>query len=194
VPTLPTATAEVTVDASPEDAFRIFTEEIGIWWRRNTPYWNDSERGLSVRIEPGVGGRFIEVYDLDSESGFEVGRVTAWEPGMRLALTWTQVGWPKGAATDLEITFESQGENTLVRLEQTGFERVGTATEDLREAYSGGWKQVLCWFADQVNRKEAQMTDGATQATTGKIVWFEIPARDTARARGFYGELFGWRF
>jgi predicted enzyme related to lactoylglutathione lyase len=38
------------------------------------------------------------------------------------------------------------------------------------------------------------MTDGATQATTGKIVWFEIPARDTARARGFYGELFGWQF
>jgi len=30
--------------------------------------------------------------------------------------------------------------------------------------------------------------------TAGKIVWFEVPAADTQRARGFYGELFGWSF
>ena len=30
--------------------------------------------------------------------------------------------------------------------------------------------------------------------TTGKIVWFELPAEDTSRARRFYGELFGWQF
>jgi hypothetical protein len=34
-----------------------------------------------VRIEPRVGGRFIEVYDVETDEGFEVGRVTAWEPG-----------------------------------------------------------------------------------------------------------------
>lgn len=40
-----TTTTEVTVDPSTEEAFRIFTEEIGLWWRRGTPYWNDAERG-----------------------------------------------------------------------------------------------------------------------------------------------------
>jgi hypothetical protein len=75
--TLPAATAEVVVDASLEDAFRAFTEEIGLWWRRGTPYWNDPERGLTIRIEPGVGGRFIEPYDLEAGTGLEVGRVTA---------------------------------------------------------------------------------------------------------------------
>jgi predicted enzyme related to lactoylglutathione lyase len=30
--------------------------------------------------------------------------------------------------------------------------------------------------------------------TDGKINWFEIPATDAARARGFYAELFGWQF
>ena len=50
--------------------------------------------------------RFIEVYDLDTGSGTEVGRVTTWEPGRRLGLTWTQVGWPPGASTELEITYE----------------------------------------------------------------------------------------
>jgi predicted enzyme related to lactoylglutathione lyase len=35
----------------------------------------------------------------------------------------------------------------------------------------------------------------ATQSeTAGKVVWFELPAKDTARATSFYGELFGWQF
>ena len=30
--------------------------------------------------------------------------------------------------------------------------------------------------------------------TAGKVVWFEVPAADTSRALGFYGDLFGWQF
>jgi uncharacterized protein len=30
--------------------------------------------------------------------------------------------------------------------------------------------------------------------TDGKITWFEIAGADGARARGFYGSLFGWQF
>jgi uncharacterized protein YndB with AHSA1/START domain len=156
VATLPAAVAEVHVDATPEEAFRIFTDEIGIWWRRGTPYWNDAERGLTVRIEPGVGGRFVEVYDLESGTGFEVGRVTAWEPGRRFAMTWTQVGWPDGVATDVEVTFEPAGGGTLVRLAQTGFERVGPEAESFRDGYSMGWREVLGWYARRVNAKEQQ--------------------------------------
>jgi uncharacterized protein YndB with AHSA1/START domain len=143
----PAARAQVTVPAPPEDAFTLFTEDIGLWWRRDTPYWNDRDRGLSVRIEPGVGGRFMEVYDLESGDGMEVGRVTAWEPGRRLGLTWTQAGWPPGAATALEITFEPAADGgTLVRLEHTGFDRVPGAI-DFIAGYDAGWKEVLGWFA-----------------------------------------------
>lgn len=145
------ARAEVMVEASPEEAFALFTEDIGLWWRRDTPYWNDRERGLSVRIEPGVGGRFIEVYDLETGSGMDVGHVTVWEPGRRLALTWTQVGWPKGASTELEITFEpTPSGGTVVRLEHTGFERVPGAI-DFIAGYDAGWKEVLGWFAEHAN-------------------------------------------
>jgi hypothetical protein len=28
----------------------------------------------------------------------------------------------------------------------------------------------------------------------GKVVWFELPAKDTKRAREFYGQLCGWQF
>jgi predicted enzyme related to lactoylglutathione lyase len=29
--------------------------------------------------------------------------------------------------------------------------------------------------------------------TAASLVWFEIPADDTARAKAFYGKLFGWK-
>ena len=151
------AEAEVIVDATPEDAFAIFTDEIGLWWRQNTRYWNDPDRGLYVRIEPGVGGRFLEVYDSETGTGFEAGRVTVWEPGRRLGLTWTQVGWPDGVATDIDVSFEPAGDGTRVRIEQSGFERVGPEADESRAGYSAGWKEVLGWFAERVNATE----DGA---------------------------------
>ncbi len=144
------ATAEVVVTATPEQAFAIFTDEIGLWWRTGTPYWNDRDRGRSVRIEPGVGGRFVEIQDLETGAGFEVGRVTAWEPGRRLALTWTQVGWPEGVLTDVEVTFAPVAEGTRVRVEHTGFERVPDA-ETFVSGYDGGWKELLGWFAERGN-------------------------------------------
>lgn len=142
----PIATAEVTVEATPDEAFALFTDEIGLWWRTGTPYWNDAERGLSVRIEPYVGGRFMEIYDLDTGEGFEVGRVTAYEPGSRLALTWTQADWPPATTTNIEITFEPADGGTRVRLEHSGFEQVPNAAA-FAGGYDQGWKEVLGWFA-----------------------------------------------
>jgi uncharacterized protein YndB with AHSA1/START domain len=146
------ARAEVIVEATPEEAFEIFTAEIGLWWRRDTPYWNDAERGLSIRIEPYIGGRFVEVWDVETGAGLEVGRVTAWEPGVRLALTWTQLGWPEDVSTEIEVRFEPAGDETVVRVEQTGFEKVPDAERYLR-GYDQGWKEVLGWFAERVQAR-----------------------------------------
>lgn len=146
------ARAEVVVAASPEEAFRIFTDEIGLWWRRDSMYWNDPERAVTIRIEPAVGGRFVEVDDLEAGTGFEVGRVTAWEPGSRLGFTWTQLGWPEGATTEIEVTFEPSDEGTLVRIEHTGFERLPDAERYL-QGYDTGWKTLLGWYAERVNAR-----------------------------------------
>ncbi|HEY4280161.1 MAG TPA: SRPBCC domain-containing protein [Conexibacter sp.] len=142
-----TARAEVVVAATPEAAFRLFTDEIGLWWRTGTMYWNDAERALVLRLEPGVGGRLLEVYDLDTGEGFESGRVTAWEPGRRLALTWTQLGWADGLSTDLNVTFEPVGDGTRVRVEHSGFERVPDG-EALSGGYGHGWVELLGWFTE----------------------------------------------
>jgi hypothetical protein len=69
-------------------------------------------------------------------------------------MSWTQVGWPEGVATDIEVTFEPVDQGTRVRLEHKGFERVGPEAASFRDGYSLGWTEVLGWFAEQINRKE----------------------------------------
>jgi uncharacterized protein YndB with AHSA1/START domain len=137
------ARAEVLVEATPEDAFRLFSDEIGLWWRRDGRYWNDPERAVSIRLEPGVGGRFLELYE-DDES-FQLGRVTAWEPGERLAVTWTQASWPDGVDTEVEVTFAPAGAATLVSVAHSGLDALGAAAV---AGYGAGWEELLGWLAE----------------------------------------------
>jgi uncharacterized protein YndB with AHSA1/START domain len=144
--------AHVEVGLAPAAAFELFTAEIGLWWRRDTPYWNDRDRAVSVHIEPWLGGRFLEVYDLDTGEGFEVGRVQVWRPGERLSLTWTQVGWPAGAHTVITITFTPIDDGTRVTLTHDGFDSLPAPRQGDRTGYAGGWPVILGWFADQARR------------------------------------------
>jgi hypothetical protein len=81
-------TASVEVGVDPETAFQIFTAEIDRWWRPGPINWYDSQRAVGTRIEPGVGGRWLEIYDEANEDVLEIGRITVWEPGRRLVLLY----------------------------------------------------------------------------------------------------------
>jgi uncharacterized protein YndB with AHSA1/START domain len=142
MPDSPFAEAKVTVPVPPGEAFRIFTADIGTWWKPGSIYWNDSDRGLRVEIEPFLGGRFREIYD-EAGSSYEIGTVTAWEPGVRLSVTWRQGSWESDATTDVDITFEPSAPGTLVTLRHSGFDRVGSTAE----GYDEGWAELLGWFA-----------------------------------------------
>lgn len=63
-------------------AFAAFTEELDLWWVRGPINHMASGRVVAMRCEPGVGGRLLEVYEDDA---LELGRITVWEPGQRLA-------------------------------------------------------------------------------------------------------------
>ena len=140
------ATASIRVAAAPELAFRVFTERIGSWWRRGTLYWNDRERGQRLEFEPGVGGRLLEVYEDDS---FEIGRVTAWEPGEHLSYTWREAGWGPGENTTVDIRFTPDGDGTLVSVRHGGWETV--SGPDRSGGYQQGWGELLGWYADAAN-------------------------------------------
>jgi uncharacterized protein YndB with AHSA1/START domain len=141
-----TATAAVEVACDPATAFAVFTADIASWWKRGTRYWNDPERARELRFEPGVGGRLIEVYDVATGEGFEIGRVLAWEPGKRLAFTWRQGNWPDAEFTEVEVRFEPAGDGTRVTIEHGGWERVPSAGPGTAEGYGHGWDELLGFY------------------------------------------------
>lgn len=113
------------VAASPERAFAVFTREIGLWWLPNMLFAFTSRPPGGLSFEPGPGGRFIESFP-DGEV-FEIGRVTAWEPGERLAFTWRQESFEDDQATRVEVRFEPVGEETRVTVEHFGWDAVPSA-------------------------------------------------------------------
>ena len=132
-----TATVEVTVDR--DTAFRIFTEEINEWWVRGPINFCDGARAAEIRFEPGVGGRFLEVYDDAAGDALEVGRITVWEPGRRLVYRSSLDD------TEVDIRFEATSGGTKVLLEQ----RLVPGGEVAH--FLSGWENVLGWFADRAD-------------------------------------------
>lgn len=102
-----TISSQVEVAVDPGTAFTVFTEELDLWWVRGPINHHAAGRMREMRCEPGVGGRLLEVYDDDA---LELARITAWEPGNRLA--WTS------SLDDVRTTvhFEQSGTGTLVRV------------------------------------------------------------------------------
>jgi uncharacterized protein YndB with AHSA1/START domain len=142
-----TAKAAVEVPCDPDTAFEVFTAQIGTWWKRGTRYWNDSAKGRELRFEPYVGGRLVEVYDLDTGEGFEVGRVLVWEPGKRLVFTWRQDDWAPSEFTEVEVRFEPTGNTTRVTVEHGGWDRVPAVGAGASEDYGNGWAELLGFYA-----------------------------------------------
>ena len=73
------------VRAAPEHSFEVFTRDIGLWWQPNDLLRFTPRSPGKVALEAGEGGRFTET--LANGKVFEIGHVTSWEPGGRLALS-----------------------------------------------------------------------------------------------------------
>lgn len=107
------------VSATPQRAFDVFTREIGQWWRPNGLF-RITPRGDGVlRFEGGEGGRLFTT--LADGKEFEIGRVTAWSPGARLAFTWRQATFSAGQETHVDVRFEAVGDETRVTVEHRGW-------------------------------------------------------------------------
>jgi uncharacterized protein YndB with AHSA1/START domain len=143
----PAVSQSTEVPVDPSTAFRLYTAEINRWWRRDSPYWNDRGRAVGLRIEPWVGGRFVEVYDEATGDGFEIGRVRAWDPGGRLVYSWRQADWRPGDELEIEVTFEPAAAGTVVTINVRGWERL-PGGEELGRGYGSGAKELLTWYAE----------------------------------------------
>lgn len=114
----------IGIAVDPATAFEVFTGEIGRWWsrKRDVGTGRMPARG-TLRFEPGVGGRLLEVYDEAAGDVFEIGRVRLWEKGeqaSRLVFEWRQGNYEPDQVTEVEVRFEPTPGGTRVTLEHRG--------------------------------------------------------------------------
>jgi uncharacterized protein YndB with AHSA1/START domain len=141
----------ITVDASQERAFEVFTSQFGTWWPKE---YSISEAGLAdFVVEPKAGGRWYELAKDGKE--YDTGRVIAFEPPARLTLAWHLNGSfqydPDPAhASEVEVRFIPEtATRTRVELEHRGIERHGGDADAVRGIVDSpqGWSHCLEAFA-----------------------------------------------
>ena len=141
---------EVVVEATPDRAFRIFTEKGENWWPAThhigkVPMQN-------VMMEQRANGRWYEVGTDGSQCDW--GRVLVWDPPRRLVLAWQltkDFQYDKDFMTEVEVNFiRVDDKRTRVALEHRNLERYGGDTQEFAKSISseGGWPLILNGFAE----------------------------------------------
>ena len=149
-----TIRTSIVVDAPPDVAFSVFTEDIGSWFPSD---YNLMNTPIVERVfEPRVGG---QVYDR-GEDGSECrwARVLAYEPPTRVVFSWDigvqwQIENDHEKTSEVEVQFIAEGaDRTRVELEHRNLDRHGEGWEQSREAVSGdsGWTGLLQRFAERL--------------------------------------------
>jgi uncharacterized glyoxalase superfamily protein PhnB len=156
------ASAAVKVAVEPMSAFTAFTDEIDSWWVRGPINFFDSGRAVAMRIEPGIGGRVLEIYDEVRGDALELGRITAWEPGARL--TYRSLV----DDTEVDVRFDPVEDGTQVRVTQT--------------LLPGGeqalffWPNVLHWLVPWCDRRDGEAPGPREIARLSIALYYDDPA------------------
>jgi uncharacterized protein YndB with AHSA1/START domain len=147
----------ITVNASVEHAFKVYTEGYDSWWPR-THHIGKVPMQKAI-IETREGGRCYTIQTDGSECDW--GRVLVWDPPHRLVLAWQithewgyEPDLAKSSEVDIRFTAESGG-TTRVDLEHRHFERHGAGGAAMRTAVDSpnGWGGLLELFAARVEQK-----------------------------------------
>lgn len=143
----------VTVQASPERAFEVFTAGFGTWWPLETHHIAPTMATEAI-IEPHAGGRWFE-RDADGNECLW-GYVRAFDPPHRVLLTWHLTSTYEfdpdpGKATEVEVRFTATDGGTVVELEHRGFEKHADGAK-MRDSVSseGGWGRLMELYAAAV--------------------------------------------
>ncbi|TWD84878.1 putative glyoxalase superfamily protein PhnB [Kribbella amoyensis] len=171
------ASATVEVAAEPGTAFHVFTAEIDLWWVRGPINFFDAGRAIGMQIEPGVGGRILEVYRRAAgdtgEDVLELGRITVWEPGARFAYRSSVDD------TETDIRFEPCEAGTRVSVEQT--------------LLPGGdkafyfWPNVIPWLVTWTARRGSGMSKPGELGRLSIALYYANPVAAAEWLQKVYG-------
>jgi uncharacterized protein YndB with AHSA1/START domain len=131
---------EIYVEAAPETAFRVFTEQIADWWPLGK-YGLFHEDAESVTFQEHDVWQLVERAKDGRESVW--GEVLEYEFASKLRMTWHPGNDAASMPTEVEVTFAANGDGTTVVLEHSGWEKAGDEIRAARSGYDGGWIEVL---------------------------------------------------
>ena len=146
----------ITVKASVEHAFRVYTDGYDTWWPR-THHIGKSPMKKAI-MEGKAGGRCYSEQEDGTECDW--GRVLVWEPPHRIVLAWQithQWGYEPdlAKASEVEIVFTAEpGGVTRVDLEHRHFERHGEGGAAMKATVDSpsGWSGLLALFTARVEQ------------------------------------------
>jgi uncharacterized protein YndB with AHSA1/START domain len=145
----------MTVKASVEHAFSVFTDAYDSWWPRSHHIGKSPMK--EAIIEPRVGGRCYTTQVDGTECDW--GQILEWDPPHRFVLAW-QITHEWGYQPDLakssevEIRFTPVVGGTRVDLEHRHFERMGPGGDAMRIGVDSpnGWGDLLKLFAARAEK------------------------------------------
>jgi len=152
-----TVQRSITVDASQEHAFVVFTREMTSWWPIDSHHIGEKDMERAV-MEEKAGGRWFERAGDGTEC--EWGRVLEWEPPDRVVLAWhLTADWQydpnPAASSEIEVRFIAESATTTrVELEHRGLEVYGARADEVRAAIGGegGWSGLLQRFKEAAEK------------------------------------------
>jgi len=148
----------ITVKASADRAFRVFTEGFDTWWPRDHHIGKSPMKKAIIEGRPG-GRCFSQQID---GTDCDWGQILVWEPPHRFVMAWQVTpAWgyePDAAnASEVEVRFTPQPDGTTrVDLEHRHFERHGAGADTMRTAVDSpmGWGGLLPRFAARAEEAE----------------------------------------
>jgi uncharacterized protein YndB with AHSA1/START domain len=141
-------TQSIEIEAAVERVFGAYVEEINKWWpwqgKDNSYSWApEGVEPSEIHFEPRAGGRYYERFADGSE--YVIGQIKVYEPPHKLSFSWQGRDWPPGESL-FELSFEAQGEGTLLTLTHSGFEIFGDEADEMVQGYTMGSAEILGFF------------------------------------------------
>ncbi|GAA4771835.1 SRPBCC domain-containing protein [Microbacterium gilvum] len=136
---IPPLRRQIVVAAPPDDAWRLFVDDIGRWW----PLASHGCFGADASLAR-AGGQLVETSPTGERAVW--GTITEERRPERIAFTWHPGRGPEKASAVL-VEFTSCGDGTLVTLVHTGWEAHADPVA-ARAEYAVGWMAVLGHYAE----------------------------------------------
>jgi uncharacterized protein YndB with AHSA1/START domain len=141
----------ITVKASQQRAFEVFTEGLDTWWPREHHIGKSPMK--TCLLEGRVGGRCYTEQVDGTEADW--GSILAWDPPQRFVMAWqVSTAWQfepdLAKSSEVEVRFTPlAGGLTRVDLEHRHLSRHGAGFEALRTVFDApdGWNGLLTLFA-----------------------------------------------